>query len=317
MRLFEQLGRVAIGTRVRFFGERITEDAAQIYALYGIEMNPKWFPVFFALSERGEKTITSIAKEIGHSHVSVSKIVGEMSRAHLVSEKISTEDRRRTMVSLTKLGKEITKKIESQYLDVRAAVEELSSQSTHDLWKALEEWEQLLTEKSLLKRVIEQKKRRESADVEIVPYSSKYHSAFRELNLEWIKTYFKKVEKADRDALDHPKEYILDRGGFIYVAKVGGSPVGVCALLKRNDPDYPFELAKMAVAPAARGKSIGWLLGKAIIEKAKSLDAERVYLESNTKLRPAIGLYKKLGFGEIIGPPTPYQRCNIQMELRL
>jgi hypothetical protein len=34
-------------------------------------------------------------------------------------------------------------------------------------------------------------------------------------------------------------------------------------------------------------------------------------------LTPAISLYGKLGFKKIVGPPTPYQRCNIQMELAL
>jgi DNA-binding MarR family transcriptional regulator len=250
MKIFEQLGRVALGTRVRFLGERITEDAAKIYELYGIEMNPKWFPVFYVLSKNDQKTITAIAEEIGHSHVSVSKIVAEMVKARFVSEKTSTEDRRRTMVSLTKAGKEVATKIEDQYLDVKAAVEELSEQSENDLWKALEEWENLLTEKPLLRRVLENKKRRESANVKIVPYTEKYRAAFEKLNLEWIKSYFK-VEKADRDALDDPKGYILDRGGFIFVALMDDKPVGVCALLKRDDPAYPYELAKMAVSPSS------------------------------------------------------------------
>ena len=80
------------------------------------------------------------------------------------------------------------------------------------------------------------------------------------------------------------------------------------------DPDYDFELAKMAVSPKAQGKYIGWLLGNAVIEKARSLGARKIYLESNTVLKPAINLYYKLGFQKVIGRSTPYERCNIQME---
>ena len=80
---------------------------------------------------------------------------------------------------------------------------------------------------------------------------------------------------------------------------------------------YDFELAKMAVSPKAQGKNIGWLLGQAIIEKAKALGASGIYLESNTILKPAINLYHKLGFQKVAGHPTPYERCNIQMELKL
>lgn len=44
--------------------------------------------------------------------------------------------------------------------------------------------------------------------ISVVPYSKNYREAIRDLNLEWIKNYFK-VEQADRDALDNPEGYIL------------------------------------------------------------------------------------------------------------
>jgi GNAT superfamily N-acetyltransferase len=78
-----------------------------------------------------------------------------------------------------------------------------------------------------------------------------------------------------------------------------------------------FELAKMAVAPKAQGLGIGYLVGKACIDKARSVGARRIYLESNTTLKPAIQLYHKLGFRKVTGPPSPYERSNIQMELPL
>lgn len=150
--------------------------------------------------------------------------------------------------------------------------------------------------------------------VSIVDYEPKYHSAFKALNEEWISAYFK-MEQSDYNALDNPDTYILNKGGHIIVALLDNEPVGVCALIKMNDPDYEYELAKMAVSPKAQGKNIGFLLGTSIIEKAKSLGASKIYLESNTILKPAINLYHKLGFKEVTGRNTPYERCNIQMEL--
>lgn len=159
-------------------------------------------------------------------------------------------------------------------------------------------------------------KENQSQKVTIVTYENQYQQAFKALNVEWISTYFK-MEAADYKALDNPQTYILDNGGHIVVALYENEPVGVCALIKMNDPDYDFELAKMAVSPKAHGKNIGWKLGQAIVEKAKSLDARAVYLESNTILTPAINLYRKLGFQKVEGKVTPYERCNIQMELIL
>lgn len=155
-----------------------------------------------------------------------------------------------------------------------------------------------------------------SDTIRIIPYNPIYRTAFKELNEEWIKEFFK-LEEPDQISLGQPQEYILDRGGFIFVATLNDEAVGVCALLKRDELKYPYELAKMAVSKKARGKKIGVLLGQAIAEKAKSLGAQKLYLESNTILEPAIQLYRKLGFKEVVGPKSPYERANIQMELEL
>lgn len=305
---------MALGSRLRRLSEQITEDAAQVYTIYNVPLQPKWFPVFHVLSQEQNKTITAIAEEIGHSHPSVSTIIREMVKQGIVVEKKDKKDGRRNMVSLSKKGKDIVSSIAPQYTDVTNAIEEALSQTRHDLWKALEEWEFLLNQKSLLRRVQEQKKKRESNDVQIVDYKPAYCEAFKQLNEEWISKYFK-MEEADHKALDNPHKNIIAKGGYIFVALYNNEPVGVCALMKMNDPVYEYELAKMAVSPKAQGKSIGWLLGKAAIEKAKALGAKKLYLESNTILQPAINLYHKLGFQKVVGHATPYERCNIQMEL--
>lgn len=152
-------------------------------------------------------------------------------------------------------------------------------------------------------------------NIKIEPYTPKYSDAFYKLNEAWITTYFQ-MEKPDRDALGNPQEYILDKGGSIFIATVDDEPVGVCALIKRDDLNC-YELAKMAVSPQAQGKGIGFQLGRAAIEKATVLKAERIFLESNTVLEPAIKLYEKLGFQRLDGFSSPYKRCNIQMELVL
>jgi ribosomal protein S18 acetylase RimI-like enzyme len=159
-------------------------------------------------------------------------------------------------------------------------------------------------------------KENESMQVEIVNYESKYKAAFKALNVEWISRYFK-MEDADYNALDNPESYILAKGGHILVAIYDDEPIGVCALAKMQDDEYDYELAKMAISPKLQGKHIGLTLAQAVIEKAKSLGARNVYLESNTMLEPAIKLYRKLGFQEVLGRPSPYQRANIKMLLVL
>ncbi len=94
-----------------------------------------------------------------------------------------------------------------------------------------------------------------------------------------------------------------------------GEAVGVCALCRMDNPAYDYELAKLAVNPDVRGKGIGYLLCKAVVDKAKSLGAKSLFLESNTLLKPAIHTYKKLGFRELAEYHPSYARGDIQMEL--
>lgn len=156
-----------------------------------------------------------------------------------------------------------------------------------------------------------------SKEVKIIEYESKFRQAFKDLNKEWIDQYFK-MEESDYKYLDHPEENIIQKGGYILVAVCEEEAVGVCALVKMLDTGkQDYELAKMAIAPKFQGQGLGYLLGSAVIDKAKQIKAKSLYLESNTILVPAINLYRKLGFVEIKGLPSPYERSNIQMELIL
>jgi len=314
MDFYNQVGKMALGSRLRRLSERLTEQAGKVYELYHIDMQPKWFPVFYALSAGEGKSITQIANEIGHSHPSVSTIVKEMTKKGLVATTSGKADGRKNYVQLTAKGLSVNEQIQAQYADVNAAVEKALCETQNNIWKAIEEWEFLLEQKDLLSRVKDERKLREIEEVKIIDYTPEYQQDFRRLNEEWISAYFK-MEKSDYASLDHPQEYILDKDGFILIALYKNKPVGSCALIKMDDDT--FELAKMAVSAAAKGKGIGLLLGNAAISKARENGATKLYLESNTILKPAISLYHKLGFKKVTGNPSPYERCNIQMEMGL
>ncbi len=313
---YQRVGKMAIGSRMRSLSERILEDAQKVYELYGIDIKPRWFPVFHILSAGEGRSIMDLALEIGQSHPSIIATVREMKKAGVITETKDPSDGRKKIIQLSEEGRAIAQKTDEQYRDVNAAVEAILEQTNHQLWEAMDEFEFLLDQHSMFRRVVEQKKLRELQEVQIVPYEAEYRQAFHDLNEEWIQKYFT-MEKADYESLDHPETYILAPGGAIVVALYRGEAIGVCALIKMDDPEYDYELAKMAVSPKGQGKGIGWRLGQAVIEKAREMGAKKIYLESNTVLTPAINLYHKLGFQKVSGRPTPYSRCNIQMEFIL
>lgn len=314
MDLLQHLGKVALGSRLRRLGDTFAADATRLYSLYDVNIQAKWFPVFYLLSQKEENSITSMAKKIGCSHPMVSQVVKEMSRAGLVETGKSEEDARINVVRLTEAGQAILPSLEAQMEDVSTAVEALMKEMRQDFWRAVEVMELRLGEKSLYERVAELHEQRASEEITIIDYQPQYHEDFRQLNIQWISKHFE-MEGVDFEALDYPQETILSPGGAILLAKKGNAVVGTCALLKHDAETY--ELLKMTVAPEARGNHIGWMLGCAALGKAREVGATNVFLESNTKLKAAINLYKKLGFKRVELVPSPFKRCNVRMELAL
>lgn len=151
--------------------------------------------------------------------------------------------------------------------------------------------------------------------VNIVDFLEKYALDFAKLNFEWLEKYFY-IEAYDTELLNNPKKYILADGGHILIALINEQVVGTVALIKRGEGVY--ELSKMAVTEKYQGMGIGNKLMSSCIDYAKQNGCDRLFLDSSTTLSPAITLYKKVGFKEIPVPEdTPYERCNIRMELYL
>ena len=148
----------------------------------------------------------------------------------------------------------------------------------------------------------------------IIHYKPEYASEFYELNIEWLKTYFY-VEPYDEEVLSNPSTYIINKGGFIFFAKLENQIIGTVALMPTKD-DSVFELTKMAVSPNYRGQHIGQKLMQYCINYAKHKQLKALILYSNRKLENAIYIYRKYGFVEIpVEDNCPYERCNIKMEL--
>ncbi|MBE0424495.1 MAG: GNAT family N-acetyltransferase [Lutibacter sp.] len=155
----------------------------------------------------------------------------------------------------------------------------------------------------------------EQLKVTIIGFEEKFTNDFTQLNFEWLEKYFY-IEEYDKKVLLNPQKYILDDGGHILFALIDEKVVGTVALIKREND--VFELSKMAVTEDYQGFRVGQKLMYACIDFAGRKGIKRLFLDSNTKLTPAITLYNKVGFREIPVPKdTPYERCNIRMELHL
>lgn len=151
--------------------------------------------------------------------------------------------------------------------------------------------------------------------MEIIPFEDRYLKDFVGLNVEWLDHYFV-VEDEDRELMGQARERIIDTGGQIFFARINEQIVGTVAMIDRAEKGY--ELAKMAVTPNFQGLKIGQKLLDACLDFGREKGLDRIYLESNTVMVPAINLYRKNGFKEMKEyHDSPYQRSNIQMEVFL
>ena len=151
--------------------------------------------------------------------------------------------------------------------------------------------------------------------INVIPFEEQYLKDFKLLNREWLEQYFI-VEPFDEYQLSNPKQEIIEKGGYIFLAKQVESIIGTVALMKENDRS--FEITKMSVTKNSQGKGTSKLLMNACIKIAEEKKWHRLYLYSNTVLLPAIKLYYRYGFKEIpLDMNSHYDRTNIKMELKL
>ena len=143
-----------------------------------------------------------------------------------------------------------------------------------------------------------------------------YYADFAHLNLAWLEGSGL-VEPLDYTELRDPHTTYVAKGGIIFGAFQSGNLVGTSVVVPYGDD--AFEIAKLAVDPSAQRQGIGRLLAQKCIDYATAQGAAKVVLISNTKLTPALSLYKAIGFEDW---PIPleiqkYATADVYMELNL
>jgi ribosomal protein S18 acetylase RimI-like enzyme len=151
--------------------------------------------------------------------------------------------------------------------------------------------------------------------VRIDAFAAEHVAAFEALNRAWL-VHHGLYETPDEEQLSNPWGTIIEPGGQIFVALRGDEVLGTCAVIPYQTGI--FELAKLAVAPKARGQGLGRALVEACLGLARRRGIGRVVLVSSSRLGAALSLYERLGFRRRPLPPdVPYATADVYMELDL
>ena len=149
--------------------------------------------------------------------------------------------------------------------------------------------------------------------VRVVDFEPRWREDFARLNIEWLERWFT-VEPVDREVLGDPETHIIATGGrVLFAVDDSDQALGTVALLRHGDGE--IEMTKMAVEPGVRGAGIGRKLVAAALDAFAQMGGDKLFLETNTQLVPAIKLYQSVGFRHqpTLRAGSHYQRANVYM----
>jgi DNA-binding MarR family transcriptional regulator/N-acetylglutamate synthase-like GNAT family acetyltransferase len=308
-------GPVFLSSRLKRLAERMQGDAATVLRTAGLPIQPGQFPLLAALDRYGPLTIGEAVDALGVSQPAVTRTVNALVVLDLVAITRAHKDQRHKTITLTAAGAALTERARSAiWPHVGAAAAKLCEGLSGPLLDQIDALERRLAEQPLDRRVADVMARAEPPLV-LREFSDDLAPVFHDINAEWIETMFV-LEDTDREVLRNPRERIITPGGAIlFVEAPGVGIVGTCALQKTGEGQ--FELTKMGVSTAARGRKAGEFLLRAMIARAQDMGAETLYLLTSRKCAAAIHLYEKLGFvhdADIMARfGARYARCDVAM----
>lgn len=302
MDFIKELGYLATASRLKRLTDRFLKDANKVYKSLNIDFESRFFTVFYLIFTQGKPlSISEISSSLRITHPAVIQAAQMLTKKGLIDSFQDKADRRIRRLTLTAKGKRLADFLLPIWSDFESATVELFTNAQVDMLSILQNIENQLDKEELADRIIKRIKERQFNEIEILDYAPKYREYFRTLNYEWLEKYFK-IEDLDKKILSAPEKEIIQKGGFIFFARIEDKIVGTTALLKVDETTY--ELNKMAVTERAQGRQAGRKLADAAVNKAKEIGAKKIILKTDNRLRNAVNLYRKLGFKITKGEKT-------------
>jgi DNA-binding MarR family transcriptional regulator/GNAT superfamily N-acetyltransferase len=313
------LGPLFLGSRLKRLADRFQADATATLQAMDLPIQPAQQLLMATLRRQGPLTVGAIAQQLRISQPTVTRTVLALIDQGLVAASREGRDQRHKTLTLSPEGEALIARAERDlWPHVEAAAIEMCRGLNGPLLEQIAMLEAELDKRSLTERV-KGLAARADGGLTIRDFSDDLAEPFYRINAEWIEEMFA-LEDNDVRLLSNPRELIVDKGGVVLFAQTPDlGVVGTCAIMKMKDGW--FELTKMGVSKAARGRKVGEFLLAQALERAAAMGvADRLYLLTNAKCAAAIHLYEKLGFvhdAEIMRLfGSRYERCDVAMSFR-
>ena len=111
MNLYQSLGYLVLGSRLRRLSESFLAEINRVYQNEGIDFDASWFPVFYLLSKNEALSIKELSEQIEVSHPAASQLITNLKNRGLVTSATCADDGRRQLVTLTQSGHDLLARI--------------------------------------------------------------------------------------------------------------------------------------------------------------------------------------------------------------
>jgi DNA-binding MarR family transcriptional regulator len=111
MNLYQSLGYLVLGSRLRRMSETFLAEINRIYQNEGIEFEASWFPVFYLLSKNESLSIKELSEQTEVSHPAASQLITNLRNKGMVETSVCTDDGRRQLVQFTDKGRSVLNQI--------------------------------------------------------------------------------------------------------------------------------------------------------------------------------------------------------------
>jgi DNA-binding MarR family transcriptional regulator len=125
MNLYQDLGYLILGSRLRRLSENFLSEINRAYQNEGIDFDASWFPVFYLLSKNDSLSIKELSEQTEVSHPAASQLITNLKNRKLVTSVTCSDDGRRQLVQLTESGRELLANILPVWDAILLAMEDL------------------------------------------------------------------------------------------------------------------------------------------------------------------------------------------------
>lgn len=250
--------------------------------------------VIYELASRGSTTATELGEELDLDAGYLSRILKKQQRSKLIEKKASPQDARKSILSLTKKGRNEFSVLDGATRDrVAAMLNDLSSSDRRRVLECMQTIQCLLgdtaDDRSYILReprpgdygwIIESNGRLYAEEYK---WDSSYEALVAEIVAEFIKNFDPKRERC-------------------WIAERDGENVGSVFLVKKSAT--VAKLRMLIVEPKARGLGIGKRLVDECTRFARQAGYKKITLWTQSTLRAARGIYKNAGYELVNSQPN-------------